>query len=374
MTRRRFFQAFAAAMVAVCLLALPGALWAQGNRDSAFERVLEVQQRHTDQMMAVQGVVGTAVGLDERGRHALLVLLEEPGIGPFPRQLDGVPVRPVVTGRIYALSKPTKPGKPTPPPVTIDRTARFERPVPIGVSTGHPFITAGTIGCRLAGSGGDVYALSNNHVYANMNDAPLGDNVLQPGMYDIINHELTPSQCIIGNLYRYVPIAFYDPRDEPAEEDIPLNWVDAAIALTDADSVGNATPDDGYGMPKSGTAAATFNMPVKKYGRTTGLTSGKVYALHVTIDVVYDVDAYGNATLVARFADQIIITPGGFSAGGDSGSLIVANGTGRNKAIDRAPVGLLFAGSSQFTIANPIDAVLDALSVLADDDLSIDGQ
>ena len=61
-----------------------------------------------------------------------------------------------------------------------------------------------------------------------------------------------------------------------------------------------------------------------------------------------------------------MITPGGFSAGGDSGSLIVAKGQGRNKANDRKPVGLLFAGSSFATIANPIDAVLAAFGVTID--------
>ena len=59
-----------------------------------------------------------------------------------------------------------------------------------------------------------------------------------------------------------------------------------------------------------------------------------------------------------------MITPGSFSAGGDSGSLIVIRG-GPNKL---KPVGLLFAGSASATIANPIDAVLARWG------LTIDGQ
>jgi hypothetical protein len=51
-----------------------------------------------------------------------------------------------------------------------------------------------------------------------------------------------------------------------------------------------------------------------------------------------------------------LIEPGDFSVGGDSGSLIVA---GESKT----PVGLLFAGSSAYTLANPIDDVLDSLCV-----------
>ena len=54
------------------------------------------------------------------------------------------------------------------------------------------------------------------------------------------------------------------------------------------------------------------------------------------------------------------ITPGSFSAGGDSGSGIVTVG-GLN------PVALLFAGSSSYTITNPIDDVLSAFGVTIDD-------
>lgn len=55
-------------------------------------------------------------------------------------------------------------------------------------------------------------------------------------------------------------------------------------------------------------------------------------------------------------------SPGGFSAGGDSGSLIVVE-RGSNA---RQPVGLPFAGSASVTIANPIGAVLDRFGVSID--------
>ena len=165
MTRRRFFQAFAAVMIAICLLVLPGVLSAQGNSDDAFARVKEVQERHTAKLMAQKGVVGTAVGLNERGRQAVLVLLETPGVGGIPKQLEGVPVHPIVTGKIYAMVKPGGGGTPTPSPTSV-----WPRPVPIGVSTGNEGeCSAGTIGCRVkrqGTSGTEYFALSNNHVYA----------------------------------------------------------------------------------------------------------------------------------------------------------------------------------------------------------------
>jgi hypothetical protein len=39
---------------------------------------------------------------------------------------------------------------------------------------------------------------------------------------------------------------------------------------------------------------------------------------------------------------------------------------GKNKADDRKPVGLLFAGSSTVTVANPIGPVLSSFGVAVD--------
>jgi len=334
MNRRRFFQAFTVLMVAVCLLMLSGLLSAQGNSDNAFERVKEVQERHTAKLMAQQGVVGTAVGFNDRGRHAVLVLLESPGAGGIPQELEGVPVHPVVTGKIEAL----KPGN-KPPGKSVDPTARFERPVPIGVSTGNAGeCSAGTIGCRLVGG----YALSNNHVYAPEGQADLDSTIVQPGLYD--------TRCTydaandLGTLWKVVDITFTDTAS---------NEVDAAVADVGT-NVGQGTPSDGYGIPRSRTVPATLGMQVQKYGRTSKLTSGRVRGLNATILVQYD-------SGVARFVNQIMIGSGGFSRAGDSGSLIVTQA-------NHNPVGLLFAGGSGATFANPIDAVLTAVG------LTIDGQ
>jgi len=164
MVRRTFCKTLLAVVVAVFgILDLPGVLFAQGRSGDAFDRVAEVQERHTEVLMARPGVVGTAVGLNDDGGHVVLVLLEKPGVGGIPRELEGVPVRVMVTGEIHALA---------------------DRPAPIGVSTGHPDITAGTIGCRVKDSLGNLYALSNNHVYAASNSASSGDAVIQPGTFD----------------------------------------------------------------------------------------------------------------------------------------------------------------------------------------------
>jgi hypothetical protein len=102
---------------------------------------MEAQRRHTDALLAIPGVVGTAVtGLTD-GRAGMLLLLERPGIAGLPQALDGVPVTLQVTGRLMAFSNPTQ----------------RQRPAPLGFSVGHPAITAGTIGARVRDALGRVY-------------------------------------------------------------------------------------------------------------------------------------------------------------------------------------------------------------------------
>ncbi len=320
------------------------------------QAALAVQDRHTDILMSEPGIVGTATGLNEHGRPAILVFAKSFELAKaafIPSNIEGVPVVVKITGEIFAMAPP--PGK---GPGSggggggggndnVDPTARFDRPVPIGVSTGHPDITAGTIGCRVIDINKNVYALSNNHVYANSNDASIGDAVIQPGSFD---GGSSPADDI-GTLFDFEPIDFSGS-----------NTIDAAIALSSTTSLGNATPSDGYITPKSTIEVnPTINQKVMKYGRTTGLTKGSIGAINATVDV-----NYGNNN-IARFVNQIAIQPGSFSAGGDSGSLIVLDGKGRDKANDKGkPVGLLFAGSALVTIANPIEAVLDRFDVTID--------
>ncbi len=328
MSRRIFLRTLLAIVVAVFgLLSLSANLYAQGPGDEAFDRVAEVQEIYTEALMADPAVVGTGIGLGGGARPVLLVLLEHGGVPGIPENLEGVPVRVMVTGKIYARG---------------DTTAKY-RPAPIGVSTGHPDITAGTIGCRVT-DGTYVYALSNNHVYADENRATEGDNVLQPGPYDGGSN---PDDSI-GTLYDFEPILF-DGSD---------NYIDAAIASTTTDSVDTATLADGYGVPQSTTIEPALRMPIQKYGRTTGLTTGKIDALNVTVNVNYE-------SGVATFVGQIGIRGGNFSAGGDSGSLIVTDYPD-DPPNDKRPVGLLFAGSQSTTIANPIDAVLGRFDVTVD--------
>jgi len=324
----------------IALLVVAGIVSAQGRREDTFERARDAHQRHTERLCAINEVQATGVGLDEQDGPVIRVFLDRPGARGIPKDIEGVAVQSIVTGRFYALaSRPAQVRRPASNPYY------YARPVPIGVSTGNEEDdSAGTIACRVT-DGKQVYVLSNNHVYALENTADVPSDILQPGLYDT-NGQYDPAN-VIGSLYAFAPLTFSQTAS---------NQIDAAIALTSIGMLGKATPSGGYGTPQSKTLAAAVRQPVMKYGRTTKLTMGQVYAVNATVKVTY-------ASGVTRFVNQILITPGWFSAAGDSGSLIVYAGAGANYG---KPIGLLFAGSQTVTVANPIDPVLAHFGVRID--------
>ena len=323
-------------------IAVPLAPQLAAARAEDVRSAIAAQERHNPALLRIPGVIGTAVGILPSGRAGVRVFVRDNAVRGVPDAVDNIPVAMQVTGEIIARSDPTT----------------FLRPAPIGYSVGHPAITAGTMGAIVRNAAAQVFVLSNNHVLANQNDASIGDPMLQPGPVDggtLANQ--------IGTLAAFQPINFSGGS----------NTIDAAIGLvTNPADVSNATPaDDGYGLPSSKifgdanndrvfddkTALLTLN--VQKYGRTTERTTGQITGINATISVCYEVLIIF-CLKSATFVDQLIIEPGAFSGGGDSGSLIVTNDANRN------PVGLLFAGGSTSTIANRIDLVLNRFNVSVD--------
>lgn len=209
-------------------------------------------------------------------------------------------------------------------------SGRF-RPAPGGVSLGHYRITAGTFGCLVKDKkSGKVLILSNNHVLANSNKARKDDPILQPGPYD----GGKKPKDIIGYLENWIEINFKKEA----------NLVDAALARPK--DVNSVKPEIILiGSPQSLTKAK-IGMSIQKSGRTTGYTTGKVKDISASVKVNYD-------NQLALFRNQILTT--NMSQGGDSGSLVLD--------MKARAVGLLFAGSEQVTILNPIASVLDLLNV-----------
>lgn len=350
MKHRLPIMAFAI-FVIVTSLATFGFASGDSNTAARLARAMAVQEANTSTLMQVDGIVGTGVSLAQAS--PVIVIYTSSSAVSVPASLGGFPVETRAVGTVFALHHHPDHNKGGGGGGNgggggVDPTKRFDRPVPIGVSSGneedHALIvcTTGTYGARVKDGESNVYALSNNHVYAKENLASIGSAILQPGLADS-NCEVK-SEDKIANLWDFVPL-------QPAG-----NTVDAAIAISDTSLIGNSTPSDGYGTPKSLTSAAQVGISVQKYGRTTGQTSGTVSAVNVTIRVIY-------LTGPKVFEDQIEIKSNKrseFSDSGDSGSLVI------NSTLN--PVGLLFAGSTngEFTFANPIDAVLEAFVVAID--------
>ena len=346
---KRGFTLLSVLALATGLLAAAAA--AQGPSSApGLARALVAQERATNALLERPGVVGTAVTVVD-GRPAVAVLTARTGVTGLPRSLDGVDVVVRVTGPLNALHHRPGHGGGGPPGGGggggggggTDPTARFDRPVPIGVSTGNEGeCSSGTIGARVR-SGTTVYALSNNHVYALENRAPIGSRVLQPGRVDT-GCTIDPANEL-GRLSAFVPITFSTSAS---------NRVDAAIAVSDTARLGNATPSNGYGTPQSATVNAAVGQSVQKYGRSTSLTQGTVTMVNATVNV-----GYGAGT--ARFVGQVIVESNTtFIRAGDSGSLLVTS--------NRNPVGLLFAGSQtgRLAVANRIQDVLQSFGVSVD--------
>ena len=238
----------------------------------------------------------------------------------IPDEIEGVPTDVEQSGE-FSIWRPI-------PPIYH----RKVRPAMGGLSIGHYAITAGTLGC-LVRRGPDTLILSNNHVLANENRGVAGDPILQPGRFDGGKED----KDVIARLDSFVTVQ--------AEE---TNSVDAALALPF--NPRDVTPDILNIGRIRGTRAADLEEKVMKSGRTTRVTNGVVTDVSATLRVGYATGSY-------LFTDQMVIQgdKGAFSAGGDSGALIVD--------YQGSAVGLLFAGSPFFTVANKIGNVETALGV-----------
>jgi hypothetical protein len=319
--------------------------------DSARELKARLSQRLSEAPTAAASSLGratrwsgVALGLRPVGPdqvHLAIRVIDRADADLVLRGLDDASRKEVdvrVIGRVHALTAPagTSPGE-------LQQRVRPLRP---GLSISHPDVTAGTLGGFVRRPGTDgLLVLSNNHVLADSDAAVEGDAALQPGVADG-----GTAADRIGALTAFVRLTA-DPG----------NHVDAAVAALDPGVEADPT---GYpGGALLGTVADADELDpdelVEKVGRTTGHTRGRITAVEVDgVGVQYDDGVH-------TFDDQVELEglTGAFSAGGDSGSVIW-------RSRDRAPLGLLFAGSTEggsagggVTFANPLATVLRTLGV-----------
>jgi len=320
----------------------------------------KILEKSKKELIAKKNVVGVGegnkfVGGKETTREAVIVFVSKKlktkkGIKELkdtdnfiPESVDGVETDVIDVGGDFYSQNTNK-----------------HRPMLGGVSGGHYSIGAGTINGLYFNN--KVSIVTNNHVGANCNDALLGDPIWQPGRMD----RGTPED-VIGYLEGFVPLKFSDESTCPianaivdvsnkiadiihSDTRIPrpvsvgVNKVDLAWASVAGGCV-VLTDILGIGKPL-GYCSLDVGDDVKKSGRTSGVTEGRVLAVRTRTVVNF---GFGR---VCEFDNQTVTT--NISEPGDSGSFVLNNHNYLG--------GMLFAGSNLATLVNTIDDILDELN------------
>jgi len=209
------------------------------------------------------------------------------------------------------------------------------------------FCCSGTLG-SLVTKGGVQYILSNNHVLARVDQAAVGEDISQPGLID--------NGCSVATVV----------ADFSQAVRLGTQNVDAALAQVRSGLMDSTGKILDIGVPCATPGTPRVGLAVAKSGRTTGCQQGTIGSINTNVSVQYQRRCGSGQKFVISYTNQVVINSTTFSAGGDSGSLIVSgacSATGQETNGDNAPVALLFAGSSSSTIGNPIQDVVNALGI-----------
>jgi hypothetical protein len=307
----------------------------------------------------VTGTTNTAVNWEVagvQGGNATVGTINTAGLYTAPNVLPN-PATVVVTAVSQADTTKTGTGR-----VQIFQSNPNQKaqslPIELGTSGGNAddksgrFCCGGTLGSLLVRNG-SFYILSNNHVLARSDQALPGEPISQPGIIE--TNCSTVGTSTVANLTSFVNLQAAGTNVDAAIALIVPGAVDLKgnILLLGSTAAGS-TPD--AGQPHQGRGIlASVGKQVAKSGRTSGLTCSTVAATNLSTSVTYQTLCNGGTTFSVTYRNQISVSGGGFSAGGDSGSLIVDQ-------LTADPVALLYGGSDTDTVGNPVGDVLTELA------------
>jgi hypothetical protein len=192
-----------------------------------------------------------------------------------------------------------------------------------------------------------LFLLSNNHVFAGCNHVPKGQPIIAPSTRDS-----RPGISAPQEVARHDQI--HELRSGNPEFVIPCE-VDAALArVTNSAIISSWQGDDAFGYDTpSAVALPTSQTPVKKFGRTTGLTHGNIESkVAAFVPVPYTAQNFKGTI----WFKEVWIVHGRagdpFALQGDSGSLVVTEDGTR-------ALGLVFActRNGDLTVMVPMTAV-----------------
>lgn len=191
----------------------------------------------------------------------------------------------------------------------------------------------------------NYYILSNNHVMAKNNKAPIGTIITQP-FNDSLNNRVAISDAV-ATLETFVPIKF---------NIFSANTVDAAIArVLDKSLISKNVIGIGE---ITGIAEPKLDMHVKRSGAKTGVSRGSITSLNATVFLKKGSNEPRDLLFKKQILAQMI------SGGGNSGGPVLTND-------DRKLVGMHMGGRvpiegsnfTQISIINDINLVLKKLKV-----------
>ncbi len=242
---------------------------------------------------------------------------------------ESIAVDVVATGPIYTHARALK---------------MRERPATAGLSIGHPRVSAGTLGCVVIdATDQSLCIISNNHVFANSNDAKLFDPIVQPGARD---GGKDPDD-VVATLKRFQPVTPFGNTVDCALAQIS----EAGAAVVDSVHAGRIDPpspahpavgllfaggcnrsflnpiDDVLSVLEStlpagpgSTVPAAIGMHVEKVGRTTEYTTSEILEIDVTVTI--DGFKFGPGVFEGQIATAWL------SSSGDSGAIVCRGGVG----------------------------------------------
>jgi hypothetical protein len=211
-------------------------------------------------------------------------------------------------------------------------------------------------------TGDGLFGISCNHVVGGCSTARPGTPVVVPGIQDVSadHNEIH----VIGVHMWAAPMS----QGLPSVVDISGNRDLACFRLHDPNRLSSmqGSGDGGYDTPET-FAKVKVSLPVKKWGRSTGLTQGRITnILEGGEPVEYNVTSYYgpmNSQVfkgTVYFNDIYEVAPSGgpFSLGGDSGALVVTNTDGPEQV-----VGITIAGGRDKSLVLPLKPALKALGL-----------
>jgi hypothetical protein len=291
-----------------------------------------------------------AVAADNAERHVAIFSknkISEAANKELPKNVGAITIE-YIGGADLAPAYP----QPPIPMSTVSGGSRFWAPngkFACGSSiTVAPIHGAGTLGALVRLSDGKLYGLSNNHVTGDCNHTEVGMHIMCPSGIDAEVGNLPPTA--IGKHTRLTPINSGDPSQIGKQE------LDAAIfEITDEDLVTSWQGNMEYDTPVA-TVHPMAHLRVKKVGRTTGLTAGKINAEVVT-PLAIPYKSSKNTSLAHYTGLWSVSTLSGepFADAGDSGALVVT-------ADGSAAVGIVLGGQGGMTLIMPIQKVLNYFS------------